>query len=93
LSIEDSTGDPANPLYEINMATERLRAARSAIDSTGGDTWLVGRAENFFIGRPNLSDPITRLRAYANAGADCLYAPGIKTCEQIVAVIKAVADY
>jgi hypothetical protein len=68
-----------------------LRAARKAIDAAGGDTLLVGRAENFFAGRPDLDDTIARLKAYAEAGADCLYAPGIKTREQIAAVVAAVA--
>lgn len=91
LSIEDSTGDAANPLFEIGIAVERLRAARRAIDAAGGDTLLVGRAENFFVGRPDLNDAIARLKAYAEAGADCLYAPGIRTREQIAAVVAAVA--
>jgi len=91
LSIEDSTGDAANPLFEIGVAVERLRAARGAIDAAGGDTLLVGRAENFFVGRPDLDDAIARLKAYAEAGADCLYAPGIRTREQIAAVVAAVA--
>ncbi|TCT06362.1 isocitrate lyase/PEP mutase family protein [Paralcaligenes ureilyticus] len=91
LSIEDSTGDSANPLYDIDTAVARIRAARSAIDAAGGDTLLVGRAENFFVGRPDLDDAIARLKAYAEAGADCLYAPGIRTREQIAAVVAAVA--
>ena len=91
LSIEDSTGNAADPLFPIAVAVERLRAARKAIDATGGDTYLVGRAENFFAGRPDLDDTIARLKAYAEAGADCLYAPGIKTREQIAAVVAAVA--
>jgi 2-methylisocitrate lyase-like PEP mutase family enzyme len=91
LSIEDSTGDAANPLFDIGVAVERLRAARGAIDAGGGDTLLVGRAENFFVGRPDLDDAIARLQAYAEAGADCLYAPGIRTREQIAAVVAAVA--
>jgi 2-methylisocitrate lyase-like PEP mutase family enzyme len=91
LSIEDSTGDAANPLYSIGVAVARLKAARRAIDEAGGDTLLVGRAENFFAGRPDLDDTIARLRAYAQAGADCLYAPGISTREQIAAVVAAVA--
>ncbi len=91
LSIEDSTGDADQPLYDIDTAVARLRAARDAIDAAGGDTLLVGRAENFFVGRPDLDDTITRLRAYAEAGADCLYAPGISTREQITAVVAAVA--
>ena len=91
LSIEDSTGDGADPLYPVDVAVERLRAARQAIDAGGGDTLLVGRAENFIVNRPDLDDTIARLKAYSNAGADCLYAPGIKSREQIAAVVKAVA--
>jgi 2-methylisocitrate lyase-like PEP mutase family enzyme len=91
LSIEDSTGNAASPLFPRAEAVERIRAARRAIDETGGDTLLVGRAENFFAGVPDLDDTIARLRAYAAAGADCLYAPGIQTREQIEAVVAAVA--
>jgi len=91
LSIEDSTGDADHPLYEIDVAVARLRAARAAIDQEGGETLLVGRAENFFQGRPDLEDTIARLKAYSEAGADCLYAPGIRTREQIAAVVAAVA--
>jgi len=91
LSIEDSTGDPAAPLYELGVAVERMRAARRAIDKAGGDTLLVGRAECFLAGRPDLLETIARLRAYADAGADCLYAPGIRTRDEITAVVAAVA--
>ena len=91
LSIEDSTGDASAPLRDIADAVERMQAARAAIDATGGETLLVGRAENFVVGRPDLNDAIRRLQAYAEAGADCLYAPGIKTREQIAAVVAAVA--
>lgn len=91
LSIEDSTGDAAKPLFEIEVAVERMRAARRAIDMAGGDTLLVGRAEGFLWGRPDLDDAILRLKAYSDAGADCLYAPGIRTPEQIRAVVEAVA--
>jgi 2-methylisocitrate lyase-like PEP mutase family enzyme len=91
LSIEDSTGDAAKPLYTLDEAVERLRAARRAVDAAGGDALLVGRAECFLVGRPDLDETIARLKAYANAGADCLYAPGIRTREQIVAVVEAVA--
>jgi 2-methylisocitrate lyase-like PEP mutase family enzyme len=91
LSIEDSTGDAAHPIHDLDMAVARLRAARAAIDANGGDTLLVGRAENFLHGRPDLADTIARLRAYAEAGADCLYAPGIKTRDDIAAVVAAVA--
>lgn len=91
LSIEDATGDPANPLRSIEESVRRIKAARAAIDETGGDTMLVGRAENFIVGRPDLADAIARLKAYSEAGADCLYAPGIKTRDEITAVVKAVA--
>lgn len=91
LSIEDSTGDPAKPLYDLATALERLRAARKAIDKAGGDVLLVGRAENFLVGRPDLDDTIARLKAYSQAGADCLYAPGIATPDQIRAIVTAVA--
>jgi len=91
LSIEDSTGDAARPLHELGVAVERMRAARHAIDKAGGDTLLVGRAECFLVGRPDLAETIARLRAYAEAGADCLYAPGIRTREEIIAVVAAVA--
>src|SRR5271170_8016217 len=91
LSIEDSTGDVTHPLYEQGVAVERMRAARRAIDRAGGDTLLVGRAECFLVGRPDLDETIARLKAYAHAGADCLYAPGIHTPEHIAAVVAAVA--
>ncbi|BBU32477.1 2-methylisocitrate lyase (plasmid) [Burkholderia sp. THE68] len=90
LSIEDSTGDAAAPLFPVDVAVARMKAARRAIDESGGDTLLVGRAENFFAGKPDIDDAIARLKAYSDAGADCLYAPGIKTREQIEAVVKAV---
>lgn len=91
LSIEDSTGNPDAPLRDIGDAVARMRAARASIDEAGGDTLLVGRAENFIVGRPDLSDTIIRLKAYAEAGADCLYAPGIHNREQIAAIVAAVA--
>jgi 2-methylisocitrate lyase-like PEP mutase family enzyme len=91
ISIEDSTGDAGDPLRNVDEAVARLRAARAAIDQTGGDTLLVGRAENFIVGRPDLDDTIARLKAYAEAGADCLYAPGIRTRSHVAAVVAAVA--
>ncbi len=91
LSIEDSTGKAANPLFELSVAVERIRAARRAIDKAGGDTLLVGRAECFLVGRPDLNEAIGRLKAYAQAGADCLYAPGIHTPDQIAAVVAGVS--
>lgn len=91
LSIEDATGNDESPLFEIHTAVDRIRAARAAIDKAGGDTLLVGRAECFLVGRPDLDETILRLRLYAQAGADCLYAPGIRTREEIAAVVAAVA--
>jgi 2-methylisocitrate lyase-like PEP mutase family enzyme len=91
LSIEDSTGDAANPLFELDVAVERIRAARKAIDKAGGDTLLVGRAECFLVGKPDLDFTLARLKAYANAGADCLYAPGIRSREHISAIVAGVA--
>jgi len=91
LSVEDSTGDPAAPLFPLEVAVERVRAARHAIDERGGDTLLVARAENFFTGEPDFDDALARIKAYSAAGADCLYMPGIRTREQIVAVVTAVA--
>ena len=91
LSIEDSTGDPAQPVRDKAQAVERLQAARAAIDAGGRDTLLVGRAENYFVGRPDLDDTVERLLAYSQAGADCLYAPGLRTREEIQTVVQAVA--
>ncbi len=91
LSIEDSTGDPAKPLYELDVAVERIRAARKAIDDAGGNTLLVGRAECFLVGRPDLEETTERLKAYAQAGADCLYAPGLQTRDQIAATVASIA--
>jgi 2-methylisocitrate lyase-like PEP mutase family enzyme len=91
LSIEDSTGDDATPLYALDEAVERIRAARKAMDKHGADALLVGRAECFLAGKPDLDHTIARLKAYANAGADCLYAPGIASPAQIAAVVAAVA--
>lgn len=91
LSIEDSTGDPANPLFEFGLAVERVRAARRAIDASGTGVLLTGRSEGFICGRPDLAETLKRLTAYAEAGAECLYAPGIREADQITAVVKAVA--
>ncbi|MFC4273906.1 isocitrate lyase/PEP mutase family protein [Achromobacter aloeverae] len=91
LSIEDSTGAADGSLFPLDVAVARIAAARRAIDVRGGDTLLVGRAENFFTGKPDIDDVLVRLRTYADAGADCLYAPGIKTREHIEAVVRAVA--
>jgi methylisocitrate lyase len=91
LSIEDSTGDVSRPLVDFQLARERIRAARSAIDASGTGVVLVGRSEGFIVGRPDLGETIRRLTAYAEAGADCLYAPGIRTRDEIAMVVAAVA--
>src|SRR2546429_919432 len=91
LSIEDSTGDANNPLFALEDAVARIRAARSAIDAEDPDVMLVGRAECFLVGRTDLDETIGRLKAYAAAGADCLYAPGIRTREHIARIVEAVA--
>lgn len=91
LSIEDSTGDAAAPLFELSQAVERIRAAREAIDHTGTNVLLTGRSEGFIVGRPDLAETIRRLAAYAEAGADCLFAPGLRSHDDIKAVVSAVA--
>jgi 2-methylisocitrate lyase-like PEP mutase family enzyme len=91
LSIEDSTRDQAHPLFEFDLAVERVRAARRAIDESGTGVVLTGRSEGFVVGRPDIDETIRRLRAYAEAGADCLYAPRIDTVEQISAIVVAVS--
>jgi 2-methylisocitrate lyase-like PEP mutase family enzyme len=90
LSIEDSTGDAKAPLYERGLAIARIQAARAAIDADNSGVLLTGRCEGFLVGRDDLDMVIYRLKAYSEAGADCLYAPGIKTKEQISAIVKAV---
>jgi 2-methylisocitrate lyase-like PEP mutase family enzyme len=91
LSIEDSTGNDAEPLYSFDVAVKRVRAARKAIDAASGDVVFTARSEGFIKHRPDRAETIRRLKAFADAGADCLYAPGIKTREQIETVVKAVA--
>jgi 2-methylisocitrate lyase-like PEP mutase family enzyme len=91
LSIEDATGERDHPLYDLDAAVERMRAARAAIDRGGSDVLLVGRAECFLVGKPDIAETVARLKAYSNAGADCLYAPGIRTREEVAAVVEAVA--
>jgi 2-methylisocitrate lyase-like PEP mutase family enzyme len=95
ISIEDSVGPrlaarSAAPLFTLDTAVERIRAARKAIDAAGGDVLLIGRAECFLVGQPEIDLAVARLKAYADAGADCLYAPGIKTEEHIRKVVEAV---
>jgi 2-methylisocitrate lyase-like PEP mutase family enzyme len=91
LSIEDSTGDPAHPLHDFDLAVERIRAARQAIDESGTGIVLTGRSEGFVVGRPDIDETIRRLSAFAQAGADCLYAPRITTIEQVEAIVAAVS--
>jgi 2-methylisocitrate lyase-like PEP mutase family enzyme len=91
LSIEDSPNDGRAPLYDFDTSVARVKVARAAIDRAGGEVVFTARAEGFIRGMPDLDDVIRRLKAYAAAGADCLYAPGIKSREQIEAVVKAVA--
>ena len=91
LSIEDSSKDPNEPLFPFTLSVERIQAAREAIDNSGTGVVLTGRSEGFIAGRPDLDETIRRLKAYADAGADCLYAPGLRTEDEIRAVVKAVA--
>jgi 2-methylisocitrate lyase-like PEP mutase family enzyme len=91
LSVENRTSDPKNPLYDFQLSVERIRAARAALDDDESGVLLVARCEGFLTGEANLDMTIKRLTAFAEAGADCLYAPGIRTREQISAVVKAVA--
>jgi len=91
ISIEDSMGDASNPLFELTLAVERIRAARRAIDDSRPGILLTGRSEGFIVGRPDLAETIRRLTAYAEAGAECVYAPGIRTKADIAAVVSAVA--
>jgi len=89
LSIEDASDRRDNSIYELPLAVERLVAAREAIGDSG--VLLVGRAEGFWVGRESIDEVVHRLRAYADAGADCLYAPGLREREHIRAVVEAVA--
>lgn len=91
LSIEDSTDDPAEPLFDVDLAVERIRAARRAIDDSGTGVVLTGRSEGFVIGRPDIEETTRRLRAYGEAGADCLYAPRISEVDDVAAVVAAAA--
>lgn len=91
LSIEDSTGNPSAPLFDFALAVERIQAARRAIDESGTGILLTARSEGFIVGRPDLGETIRRLTAYAEAGAECLYAPGLRSMDDIKAVVNAVA--
>ena len=91
ISIEDSTGDPSRPLFDFALSVDRVRAARGALDASASSVVLTARSEGFIVGRPDLDETVRRLVAYAEAGADCLYAPGIRATADIVAVVQAVA--
>ena len=91
LSIEDSTGDSDTPLYDFELAVDRIRAARQAIDDSRTGVLLTGRSEGFVVGRPDIDETVRRLRAYSDAGADCLYAPRIDQVDQVAAIVAAVA--
>ena len=91
LSIEDSSGDDVEPLVDFDLAVRRVAAAREAIDRSGTGVVLTGRSEGFVCGRPDIDETIRRLRAYAEAGADCLYAPRIDQLEHVSAIVAAVA--
>ncbi len=91
LSIEDSSGDAAEPLFDFDLAVARIAAARQAIDESGTGVLLTGRSEGFVAGRPDIDETVRRLRAYADAGADCLYAPRIAKLEDVSAVVAAVS--
>lgn len=91
LSIEDSTGALDQPLFDFPLAVARVQAARGAIDASGTGVLLTARSEGFIAGRPDLAETIRRLTAYAGAGADCLFAPGLRRLSDIAAVVHAVA--
>ncbi len=91
LSVEDYSGDPDEPLFEFGLAVERIRAARAAIDESGTGVVLTARTEGFVWNRPDIDEAVRRLRAYAEAGADCLYAPWISSFEHVTAIVEAVA--
>lgn len=91
LSIEDASGDGSAPLLDLDLAVERVAAARRAIDESGTRVLLTGRSEGFICGRPDLEETVRRLSAYAGAGADCLYAPGVRDSRQVAAIVSAVS--
>jgi 2-methylisocitrate lyase-like PEP mutase family enzyme len=91
VSIEDSTDDDAQPLFEFDLAVERIRAARHALDDEGSGVLLIGRSEGYVAGRPDLRETIRRLTAYADAGADCLFAPGLRSVGDIETIVRALS--
>jgi len=91
ISIEDSTADAAHPLFDFELAVARVQATREALDAAGSKLVFTARSEGYLVGQPDLDATITRLCAFAEAGADCLYAPGLQRREDIAAVVRAVA--
>lgn len=91
ISIEDSTGEVSNPLFEFALSVERIRAARLAIDESGTGVLLTARSEGFIVGRPDLAETLRRVSAYAEAGADCLYAPGLRSLADIKTIVRTAA--
>lgn len=91
LSVEDSSWVPDDPLYDFDLSVARIEAARKAVDDSGTEVFLTARSEGFFAGKPDFDDMLARIKAYDEAGADCLYAPGLREEDQIAAVVEAVA--
>ena len=91
VSIEDATGDSSEPLFAFDLAVARVAAARDALEKSGTGVLLTARSEGYLVGRPDLGETVRRLVAYAEAGADCLYAPGLRHLSDIVTVVQAVA--
>lgn len=91
LSVEDASHESTDPLLEFELSVERVRAAREAIDDSGTGVLLTARSEGFIVGRPDLDETIRRLVAYGSAGADCLFAPGVRSLDDIRAIVRAVA--
>jgi methylisocitrate lyase len=91
ISIEDATNDAARPLFDLSLAVERIRAARQSLDASGTGIVLTGRSEGYRVGRPDLAETVRRLTAYAEAGAECLYAPAVRSLDEIRTIVKEVA--
>ena len=91
LSIEDSSGEPSSPLFDFALSVERVHAARRAIDASGTRVLLTARSEGFIAGAPDLAETVRRLAAYAEAGADCLYAPGLPGLDEVREIVRGVA--
>lgn len=91
LSVEDFSGDPVSPLIDLDLSVARVRAAKDAIVKSGADVVLTARTEGLVWGRPDIDETVRRLSAYAEAGADCLYAPWITSLDHVAAIVAAVA--